>query len=120
MTTLRLLALISVALLSATSVYAQIRDSQRTEPETPAFTLSSSEVFTSRDSAAFNLTFRRVTQLDFRVYRGKDPFAFFAGLRDPHQTAAKRSSPTRAQFTVPLADWKAVSAVAFAGSSRAR
>ena len=27
----------------------------------------------------------RMPQLDFRVYKVRDPFAFFAGLRDPHQ-----------------------------------
>ena len=44
-----------------------------------AFTLSSSEVFTTRDSPSFSLTFRHLTQLDFRVYRVRDPFTFFSG-----------------------------------------
>ena len=47
--------------------------------------LSTSEVFTTRDAPHFYLTFRRVPRLDFRVYKVRDPFAFFAGLDDPHQ-----------------------------------
>lgn len=51
----------------------------------PAFSLSTSEAFTTRDAPNFYLTFRRLEWLDFRVYKVKDPFAFFAGLDDPHQ-----------------------------------
>lgn len=51
----------------------------------PAFSLSTSEAFTTRDAPHFYLTFRRIAQLDFRVYRVRDPFAFFAGLDNPHQ-----------------------------------
>ena len=38
-----------------------------------------------KDAPNFYLTFRRIPQLDFRVYKVRDPFAFFAGLDDPHQ-----------------------------------
>ena len=108
MTILRLCTLAFVMLATAGSTYAQTGDSPATEPETPAFTLSSSEIFTSRDSVAFNLTFRRLTQLDFRVYRVKDPFAFFAGLRDPHQMGSEEYAvPLERSWIERLADWKA-------------
>ncbi len=51
----------------------------------PAFSLSTSEVFTTREAPHFYLTFRRIRQLDFRVYKVRDPFTFFSNLRDPHQ-----------------------------------
>jgi hypothetical protein len=34
----------------------------------PAFSLASSQIFTSKDTPAIYLTFRRVSFLDFRVY----------------------------------------------------
>ena len=55
------------------------------EDTRPAFSLSTSEVFTTRDAPNFYLTFRRIPRLDFRVYKVRDPFAFFEGLDDPHQ-----------------------------------
>ena len=78
-----------------------------TEPE-PAFTLSSSEVFTTRDAAAFSLTFQRITQLDFRVYKVRDALKFFAGLRDPHQLGGEeRPVPQERSWIERLAEWKA-------------
>lgn len=99
---LRSLAMIVPLLLLATAALAQ------DEPLTPAFTLSSSEVFTARDNASFNLTFRHITQLDFRVYRVRDPFTFFAGLRDPHQLGSEeRPVAQEWSWIERLADWKA-------------
>ena len=51
----------------------------------PAFSLSTSQVFTTRDAPHFYLTFRHLPSLDVRVYKVRDPFAFFGGLRDLHQ-----------------------------------
>jgi alpha-2-macroglobulin len=74
----------------------------------PAFTLSTSEVFTTHDSPSFSLTFQHITQLDFRVYRVRDPFAFFAGLRDPHQLGSdERPVAQERSWIERLADWKA-------------
>ena len=68
-------------------------------------------MFTTRDSASFNLTFRHLTQLDFRVYRVRDPFTFFAGLRDPHQLGSEeRPVPQERSWIERIADWKAASA----------
>ena len=75
--------------------------------ETPAFSLSSTESFTTRDNPHFNLTFRHLTQLDFRVYKVRDPFAFFAGLRDPHQFgSAEYTVPQEKSWIERIADWK--------------
>ena len=60
------------------------RAQDQASDERPAFSLSTSEVFTTRDAPNFYLTFRRIAQLDFRVYKVRDPFAFFEGLDDPH------------------------------------
>lgn len=74
----------------------------------PAFSLSTREVFTTRDAPHFYLTFRRVPQLDVRVYKVRDPFAFFAGLRDPHQfgTDEPYAVPQERSWIERLSDWK--------------
>lgn len=75
---------------------------------TPAFSLSTSEVFTTRDTPHFFLTFRRVPQLDVRVYKVRDPFAFFAGLSDPHQfgTDEPAAVPVERSMIERIGDWK--------------
>ena len=58
------------------------------EPEAasrPAFSLASSQIYTTKDSPSIDLTFQMVEHLDFRIYRVKDAKVFFAGLKDPHQ-----------------------------------
>jgi uncharacterized protein YfaS (alpha-2-macroglobulin family) len=75
--------------------------------ERPAFSLSTSEVFTTRDAPNFYLTFRRIPQLDFRVYKVRDPFAFFANLRDPHQLGSSEVEVEQERTWIErLADWK--------------
>jgi alpha-2-macroglobulin len=74
----------------------------------PAFTLSSSHIFSTRETPAVYLTFRRVTFIDFRVYRVNDPLAFFRGLRDPHQLGSEEPIvPKERTLIERLADWKA-------------
>ena len=73
----------------------------------PAFSLSTSEVFTTRDAPNFYLTFRRIPQLDFRVYKVRDPFAFFAGLDDPHSLGTGDASVKQERTWLErFADWK--------------
>lgn len=74
----------------------------------PAFSLSTREVFTTRDAPHFYLTFRRVPRLDVRVYKVRDPFAFFAGLRDPHQSGTDEpyAVPQERSWIERLSDWK--------------
>jgi hypothetical protein len=88
---------------AASPAWAQEAASDRS----PAFTLSSSEVFTTRERASFHLTFRHVTQLDFRVYRVRDALTFFAGLRDPHQLGSEeRPVAEERSWIERFADWK--------------
>ena len=100
-----------LALVAALSLPAAARgqDAGSADPDTrPAFSLSTSEVFTTKDAPHFFLTFRRITQLDVRVYKVRDPFAFFAGLSDPHQfgTGEPAAVPQEPSWIERLADWK--------------
>lgn len=74
----------------------------------PAFSLSTSEAFTTRDAPNFYLTFRRIPHLDFRVYKVRDPLAFFAGLEDPHVmgTGETRQVQQERTWLEKFADWK--------------
>ncbi len=64
-------------LTSLFSLFTSLKaEAQVDRNERPAFSLSTSEVFTTRDAPSFYLTFRRVPHLDFRVYKVRDPFAF--------------------------------------------
>ena len=77
------------------------------DEDRPAFSLSTSEVFTSKDAPNFYLTFRRIKQLDFRVYKVRDPFTFFASLKDPHQLGSEEAYvPQERTWIERLADWK--------------
>jgi hypothetical protein len=73
------------ALLGHTARVASAQVDAAPRPDDrPAFSLSSSEIFTTHASPYVTLTFERLGSLDFRVYRVVDPFAFFARLKDPH------------------------------------
>jgi hypothetical protein len=110
-----------VALLAPGPASAQ--DAAVADPDTrPAFSLSTSEVFTTREAPHFFLTFRRVTELDVRVYKVRDPFAFFAGLKDPHQfgTDEPVAVPQERSWIERLADWKRGQRNALRGIARAQ
>jgi uncharacterized protein YfaS (alpha-2-macroglobulin family) len=98
----RLLVALAVVAVLVTPATAQSDD------KSPAFSLSSSEVFTTRDNPSFHLTFRHLPQLDFRVYKVRDATAFFAGLSDPHQLGSFGSVPvpTEKSWIERLTDWK--------------
>jgi alpha-2-macroglobulin len=73
-----------------------------------AFSLSSSEVFTSREAPSFYVTFQHLTRLDFRVYKVRDPFRFFSSLTDPHQLGSEEPLvPQERSWIERIADWKA-------------
>jgi alpha-2-macroglobulin len=93
---------VHAAFLLASPAYAQEAADER-----PAFSLSTSEVFTTRDAPHFYLTFRRIAQLDFRVYKVRDPFAFFAGLDDPHSLGTSEANVEQQRTWLErFADWK--------------
>ena len=75
--------------------------------ERPAFSLASGSTFTTHDTPAIHLTYRRLERLDFRVYRVRDPFALLAGLQDPHRlgsdTPLVEQEPTAIER---IASWK--------------
>lgn len=55
------------------------------ESEQPAFSLTSSRTYATTDRARVWLNYRGLDQIDFRVYKIKDPAKFFRQLDDPHQ-----------------------------------
>lgn len=80
---------------------------QDTAEERPAFSLSTTEVFTTHDAPNFYLTFRRLEHLDFRVYKVKDPLAFFGGLENPHSLGNEEANVQQERTWIEkLADWK--------------
>jgi hypothetical protein len=75
--------------------------------EGPAFSLWTSQIFTTRERPAFSLSFRQVDHLDFRVYRVEDTLAFFAGLKDPHRLGSEKPMvPQERTWLERIADWK--------------
>lgn len=99
-----LVSLFLVMLLAGTAVPAAAQD----EPRPVAFSLASSHIFNTKETAAVELTFQRVTALDFRVYRVSDPFRFFAQLRDPHQLGSPDPVvPEERTWLERIAAWKA-------------
>ena len=105
--TTRLLSALLVLLAAAGPALAQ--ESASGDADTrPAFSLSTSEVFTTRDAPHFYLTYRRIPSLDVRVYRVKDPFAFFSGLKDPHQlgNSGEVYVPQERSAIERIAEWK--------------
>ncbi len=70
--------------------------------------MASSHVYTTRETPQVQLTFRRVSALDFRVYRVADPFRFFSGLKDPHQLGSPEPVvPEERTLIERIAAWKA-------------
>ena len=78
-------------------------------PVGPAFSLSTSQAVTTSERAEIWLTFRQLPSLDFRVYKVRDPMAFLAGLRHPHQFGTGEAAPVPQQPTLieRIASWKA-------------
>jgi uncharacterized protein YfaS (alpha-2-macroglobulin family) len=95
-------------------VLAQPESDQR-----PAFSLASGAIGSSKEQPSVFLTFRRVSYLDFRVYRVTDPLAFIAGLKDPHQLGSEEplvdQEPTLLER---IANWKAARREAIRGFFR--
>ena len=94
----------------AAIVAAMTAGARAQEPEAatrPAFSLASSQIYTTKDSPSIDLTFQQVDHLDFRIYRVKDAKAFFAGLKDPHQFGSPEPVVAQEQTWLEwLAEWK--------------
>ena len=74
----------------------------------PGFSLASSTIFTTRESPSIYLTFHQVERLDFRIYKVRDPVAFVAGLKDPHQLGSEMPPVDQEPTTLErVASWKA-------------
>ncbi len=100
------------ALVLIAAVCLPVRPAGAQPPEAadrgPAFSLTSSHVATTRERPTVGLMFRRVTSLDFRVYRVEDPLKFFAGLRDPHTLGSEAPTvPQERTLLERIARWKA-------------
>jgi hypothetical protein len=75
---------------------------------TPAFSLASGTIFSTRESPSVYLTFQQVERLDFRIYKVRDPMAFVAGLKDPHQLGSQTPPVDQEPTTLErVASWKA-------------
>ncbi|MEN6601904.1 MAG: hypothetical protein ABFD86_05760, partial [Bryobacteraceae bacterium] len=66
----------------------------------PYFSLSSSRTYAPGEKPAIHLWAQNVDQLDFRVYRVKDPVAFFSSLEDQHRFGGQ--APPVARTATPL------------------
>jgi hypothetical protein len=51
----------------------------------PFFSLQTNRTYATTDRARVFVNYRGVENLDFRVYKVKDPLKFFRGLENPHQ-----------------------------------
>src|SRR6266508_1002599 len=80
----------------------------QTDGDRQEFSLASRQVFTTKDNAAIDLDFQAIDHLDFRVYRVKDPRAFFARLKDAHQFGSPEPVvPQEQTWLERIAAWKA-------------
>ncbi len=104
----RLVLLLCAGLTWSSTVTRAHGQAAPAAPPQPAFSLSSSQIFTSAQTPVVFLTFQQLEHLDFRVYRVRDPERFFSGLKDPHVLGSPE--PVVAQdptWIERLATWKA-------------
>ena len=62
----------------------------------PYFSLSTNRTYGASDRARVWISYVGLDRLDFRVYRVKDPMAFFKRLNDPHQMGEQEKSAVAA------------------------
>lgn len=89
-------------------VLAAVSAAQQTDAdETPAFGLTSSQTWQVGQKPSVTLLFRRISFLDFRVYRVNDVPRFFESLKDPHQLGSlKPPVPTEQTVLERFHGWK--------------
>lgn len=97
-------AAVVVALLACTAAPLLAQS----PPTTPAFSIATSHIFTTKEQPSLTLTHRQVNHLDFRVYRVNDTFAFFEKLRDAHELGSEDPVVEQEQTWLErIAAWKA-------------
>lgn len=97
-------ALLALATLSRPQPVA----AQSPDSESAAFSIASSHIASTRERPAVFVTFRRISHLDFRVYRIDDTSKFFLGLRDLHQLGSPEPTvPQERSWIERIALWKA-------------
>src|ERR671928_323019 len=78
----------------------------------PFFSLHTNRTYATTDRARLWVNYRGVEDLDFRVYKVKDPVKFFRGLDDPHQVGEDeeaevgKSVEKKPDFLERLRQWK--------------
>jgi uncharacterized protein YfaS (alpha-2-macroglobulin family) len=68
---------------------------QETPSTEPFFTVSSQQTFAPPQQPKIWIQFRQVDRLDFRIYRVKDPVAFFGKLKDAHSFGSEKRELAR-------------------------
>ena len=110
---------LAAAIVFAGAAAASAQD-EEARSSAPAFSLSTSQIFTSKDAPHFYLTFRHLTSLDVRVYKVRDALAFFSGLRQLHEmgTSGTPEVPQEPTLIERFADWKRRQRSALRGFAR--
>ncbi len=88
----RWLKLFVLLLLGSAAMPAFAKDAPR------SFSLSASRTFAPGESVKIQLLARNVPELEFRVYKVRDPQKFFSALRDLHSFGAESSSSSTEQI----------------------
>jgi alpha-2-macroglobulin len=82
----KLSSFVAIALLAASAAMAATKDAPR------SFSLSTSRTFSPGESVKIQLYAKNVPELEFRVYKVRDAFKFFANLKDPHSFGVQSPS----------------------------
>lgn len=82
----KLSSVLAIALLAGSAASAAAKDAPR------SFSLSTSRTFSPGESVKIQLYARNVPELEFRVYKVRDAFKFFANLKDPHSFGVQSPS----------------------------
>ena len=91
---LRRAQLVAGILLALSMAFVPAR-AQETPSTEPFFTVSSQQTFAPSQQPKIWIQFRQVDRLDFRIYRVKDPVAFFGKLKDAHSFGSEKRELAR-------------------------
>ncbi len=91
------------------------------DDDSPAFGLTSSQTSQPGQAPRVTLLFRRVSFVDFRVYRVNDVARFFENLKDPHQFGSPKTPvPAEQTWLERFHNWKRRHRAALRGFLRAQ